>query len=192
MDDAGIGPLPHFLGQDRGSIRFGITRMDDQRQARFPASGDVRAKARLLPRAVAMVVIIVEAAFADTHHARVLRAFDQLGGIDMRMRVRLMRVDAHRRPDVRLALGGGDDRIPFAFARGDVEHRGDAAFPRPRQDRRLILGQPLVIQVAMAVGEHQASASAGTSRRGKAGVGGDRGTPCPARRAYQPSSSIAA
>ncbi len=152
----------------------------------------MRAKARLLPFAVAVIVIIIEATLPDADDARMAGTFDQLGGVDMGMGIRLMRVNADRRPDIRLTLGSGDDRIPFAFARGDVEHRRHAPIPRPREHPGLIFDQALVIQMAMAVGEHQASASTGISRRGKAGVGAASGVPFAARRAYQPSSSIAA
>src|SRR3546814_11648181 len=81
-------------------------------------------------------------------------ALDQLRGIDMRMLVRLMRMDADGRPDVWFAQRGVQHIVPLAFACGDVEHQSDAGATRPFEHILLILDQPLVIQVAMAVDEH--------------------------------------
>ena len=113
MDDAGIGALPHFLAQDRGGIVLGIAGVDDDRQPGLARGGDMRAEARLLPVAVAMVVIIIEPALADADDARMRGALDQLGGVDIGMLVGLVRMDADRRPDIGLALGGGDARRPI-------------------------------------------------------------------------------
>ena len=55
-------------------------------------------------------------------------AFDQRRGAEIGMRVGLVRMDADAGPDVRLALGDGDDVVPLALARRDVEEAGDAAF----------------------------------------------------------------
>ena len=115
---------------------------------------------------------------------------DQLGGVDMAMLVCLVGMNADGRPDVRLALSGGEYRIPLAFARRDVEHCGDPTGTGAFEYRLLFFDQALVIEVAMAVGEHQATA--GRSRRGKAGMGAAMRKPLAAWRAYQPSSSIAA
>ena len=138
------------------------------------AGGDVRAEAAALPLAVAVIVVIIQAAFADPDHARMRGAGDELGGVDMCVLIGLVRVDADGRPDVRFALGGGQHLVPFALAGGDVEHRRDAARPGTGEHGGLLLDKTLVVQMAMAVGEHQASAS---SRRGKAPTGAGRAVP---------------
>jgi hypothetical protein len=84
------------------------------------------------------------------------RPFDQLRCVDIRMRISLVRVDADARPDVGIGGGGSDDGVPFAFARGDVEHRPHPRYPCARDDAGLVLDQALIVQVAMAVGEHGA------------------------------------
>src|SRR3546814_9821227 len=77
MDDAGIGALPHFVGEDRGGILLGVARMDDDRQLRFACRRKMRAETRLLTCAIRMIVIIIEPAFADADDARMLRPRDQ-------------------------------------------------------------------------------------------------------------------
>src|SRR3546814_766426 len=101
-----------------------------------------------------MVVIIIQAGLSYADDARMGCALDQLRGIDMRMLVRLMRMDADGRPDVWFAQRGVQHIVPLAFACGDVEHQSDAGATRPFEHILLILDQPLVIQVAMAVDEH--------------------------------------
>src|SRR3546814_1532773 len=100
MDDAAIGPLPHLIAHDGERVLLRIAGVDDQRQAGFAGRGDMGAEAALLPFPVAMVVIIIQAGLSYADDARMGCALDQLRGIDMRMLVRLMRMDADGRPDV--------------------------------------------------------------------------------------------
>ena len=133
---------------------------------------DVAAEAVLLPDAVALVVIIVEPRFAYPDHARVCGALDQHGGVDVGMMIGVVRMNADAGPNVWIGFGGRQDIVPFAFARRNVEHRGDAARARAIEHLALLLGEPLVIEVAVRIDEHYASPSpSGRSRRGKRGVG---------------------
>ncbi len=154
MDDAGIGPLPHFLAQDGERIFLRIAGVDDERKAGRAGRSDMGAEAALLPGAVAMIVIIVEAGFADADHARVGSAFDQLGRVDMGMLVGLVGMDSHCGVDIGLLFGCREHRIPFAFARRYVEHQADASGARTFKHILLIFDQTLVIQVTMAVDQH--------------------------------------
>src|SRR5262245_16332842 len=125
-----------------------------------------------LSGAVGLVVIIIEPALADRDHARVVRAFDQSRGAEVRMGVRLVRVNADGCPDVGISLGSRDDVIPFALAGRDVEEALDTAFARIFKHFILALDQAFVIQVAMAVDQpHAGSSSSSSSRRGNKGVG---------------------
>src|SRR5688500_785724 len=110
-----------------------------------------------LPVAVAMVVIEIEAALADSDDPRVRRPFHQIGGLHVGMGVRLVRMDPDRGPDVALALGEADHLVPFGLAGRDVEHRADARRPGAGEHRLLLLDQALIVEMAMAVGEHGAS-----------------------------------
>src|SRR5262245_12706199 len=109
----------------------------------------MRAEAALLLIAVAMIVIIIEAGLADADHAGVLGRSYEFGGIDVGMLVGLVRMNADRRPDVRLALRRADDVGPFALAGRDVEHRRHPPLPRTRQHRRLLLDEPRIVEVTM-------------------------------------------
>ena len=78
------------------------------------------------------------------------------------------------------ALVGAAELLERDQHRGAVEHR------------LLLLDQAFVVQMTVAVGEHQApSSTAGSSSRGNAGVGVPKVAPVAACRSYQPSSSIA-
>src|SRR3546814_21159118 len=88
------------------------------------------------------------------------------------MMIGVVRMDADARPDIGVRLSRGKHLVPLAFARSDVEHRGDAPLPRARQHLVLLLGKPLVIEVTMRIDEHYVSpspSSSGSSRRGKIG-----------------------
>ena len=73
MDQAGIGALPHFLGQDAGRVVVGVAGVDDQRQAGLARRLDVLAENVLLDVARAVFVEIVEAGLADADDLRMLR-----------------------------------------------------------------------------------------------------------------------
>src|SRR3546814_17724636 len=98
MDDAGIGALPHFVGEDRGGILLGVARMDDDRQLRFACRRKMRAETRLLTCAIRMIVIIIEPAFAAPDHARLLPPPAPPGGIAMTMLGCLVRMCDHPPP----------------------------------------------------------------------------------------------
>src|SRR3546814_18429876 len=60
------------------------------------------------------------------------------------------------------------------------------SFPPPRSSD-LIFHQPLIVQMALAIDQHQPALS-GSSSRGKTGWGGDNVNPDFARRSYDPMS----
>ncbi len=176
MDQRRESPLPHLIGQDIGGVLLRIAGMNDQRQTRLPRDVDVHAEQIALNRAVGLVVIVVEPAFTDADYARCVRRLVQDLPTEVRVLVRLVRVDAHGGPDIALTLSGGDDIAPFAFACRDIEEAGDASSAGVGQHLILAFDKALVIEVAMAVdqrgvGSHDAPSPAGISRRGKTGFG---------------------
>jgi hypothetical protein len=156
VDDAGIGPLPHLLGEDLVGVRLGLAGVDDDRQAGLAGGGDVGPEAGALPVAVRMVVMEIEATLADPDDPLVPRPVDEGRRLHVGMGVGLVGMDADGGPDVALALGKADHLVPFGLAGRDVEHRADAGRPSPLQHRLLLLDQALVVEMAMAVGEHSA------------------------------------
>src|SRR5437763_255699 len=125
MEHAGYAPFPNGSGQDLGRIILSIAGVDDKWKSRLASRIDVRAEALALGVATGLVIEIVQPALADRDHARMIRGFDQCRGAEVGMRVGFVRVHADARPDVRLALGNGDDIGPFALAGRDVEEAGD-------------------------------------------------------------------
>src|SRR3546814_14012596 len=73
----------------------------------------------------------------------------QLGGIHFRMRVSFMRMNAHGRPYIGVALRSGQHRIPFIFARRNVEHDADSRCAGALEYGSLILDQAFVVQLAV-------------------------------------------
>src|SRR5207253_411579 len=102
VDYPRIRPLPHFLGQDFGSIRLGIARVDDDRQACVARRCEMGAKAGTLSFTVAVIVIIIETGLADADHALMRGTLDQRGSLYVRMLVRLVGMNADRGPNIGL------------------------------------------------------------------------------------------
>ena len=134
-----------------GGVVLGVAGVDDERQPGLPRRLDMRLEPLALRRAVGLVVKIIEAALADRDDARVVGRLDQRCGAEVRMGIGLVRVDADARPDVRLALGDGDDVAPFALAGRDVEEAGDAAFAGVLKHFGLTFDEAFVVEVAMAI-----------------------------------------
>jgi hypothetical protein len=88
-----------------------------------------------------------------------LRLLDEGRGLDVRMHIGLVRVDADRRHDVTFPLRDRDHRVPLGGAGRDVEHPGDAGGPRAGEHGLQVLDQALVVQVAVAIDEHAGACS---------------------------------
>ena len=75
-------------------------------------------------------------------------------------------VDADAGPDVDLALCGSDHAVPFAAPGRDVEKMLYAGRSGAIENRVLVLDETFVLEVAMAIDEHQAASSSAISMRG--------------------------
>ncbi len=99
-------------------------------------------------------------------------------------------MDTDAGPDIRLTLGRADNLIPLAATGGDVEELPYSSFACPREYPGLVVDQPLVLEMAVAIDEHQAAlSSSGNSRRGKIGVGLATVNPLSTRRIYHSVSA---
>src|SRR4051812_43548786 len=87
------------------------------------------------------------------------------------MRISFVRVHSDARPDVFVAFGDGDDVLPLALPRRDVEETADAAIAGILKHFGLTFDEPFVIEVAMAVDQPHAASSSSSSSLGKIGVG---------------------
>src|SRR5262245_54455652 len=87
------------------------------------------------------------------------------------MGISLMRMDADGGPDVGIALGHADNVIPFALPGRDVEKAGYAATAGTIEHLVLALGEPVVIEVAVAVDQPHAASSSSSSSLGNKGTG---------------------
>ena len=111
MNHAGIRRPFHLFPEQRQRVGFGIASVDDNRQAGLLRRVDMAAKTILLPRPIALVVIIVEPGLADPDYARMRGALDQLGGIDIGMMIGIVRMDADASPDIGIGFRSGQDVV---------------------------------------------------------------------------------
>src|SRR3546814_11878002 len=110
---------------------------------------DLGAEAAFLLLAITVVIIIIKAGFPDADDLRMASAGLQLGGIHFRMRVSFMRMNAHGRPYIGVALRSGQHRIPFIFARRNVEHDEESRCAGEFESGSLSLDQAFVVQLAL-------------------------------------------
>ena len=78
---------------------------------------------------------------ADGDHPRMFGGREQHLSTKIGMGIGLMRMNADRSPDVGLAFGDGDHRIPFGDPGRDIEHRRDKITPRTQCDGLFDIGK---------------------------------------------------
>ncbi len=115
---------------------------------------DVLAKAPLLDVTRAVVVVIVEAGFADRHHLGMTRAGDEIGGRDVRLLMRAVGMGADRAIDLGKAFGDRQHLAVALHPRGNGDKAPDARRARARHDCVELVREVGKIEVAMAVDEH--------------------------------------
>src|SRR5258708_35672929 len=98
MDDPAERSLAGFLTEDFGGFAIGVAGMHDERQLAGAGGLGVSAEDYFLPRARAVLVVEVKAAFADPDHPGMLREPSQRRGVGRCLARCLMGVDADRAP----------------------------------------------------------------------------------------------
>ena len=78
MEQGREGPLPHFLRQDRGTIRVSVPCVDDQRQSGLARRSDMSAKHPLRDFARGFVIVIIQPRFAEPNAFRMVGELDKL------------------------------------------------------------------------------------------------------------------
>ena len=130
--------------------------MDLERQAGHPRRRDVAAEAFRLRLGRRVLVVVVEARFADGDHLRVRGEAHDLLERDVELLVRVVGMRADRAVDVGVRLRDGDQLRQLADARRDGDDHADARFPRPRKQRLALLRELREIQVTVVIDEHHA------------------------------------
>src|SRR5665213_570288 len=121
--------------------------------ARLARGPGVNAEGIFLLGARTVVVMEVEAAFADADHLGVAGQVDELLDGDPLLRRRLVRMNADRAPDVGIGLGDRAPRRKLAHLGRDGEHGADSGGAGARDHPGAFLRRG-VIEMAMAVDEH--------------------------------------
>ncbi len=116
---------------------------------------DVVAEALRLRFRRRVLVVIVEARFADGDDFRMLGEAHDVGRLEVQLLVGVVRMRADRAVDIVEALGDGEHLIEAADARRDRHHGADACRASTRHHAVEIGGEVAEIQVAVVVDEHR-------------------------------------
>ena len=170
MEQGGESPLPHFVLQNRGAVVVGVAGMDDERQAGFARGLDVNAEDALRYVARRMVIVIVEARFAQSDAFWMLRQSHQRLDGRLGLFVRMVRMRPDGAKDLRIGFSNRLHALEARQMRRDRDHSGDAA--------RLCAGDRLrefwreigKVEVTMGIDEHQ-------TRSGKSNTAWPRALP---------------
>ncbi len=108
----GLGETVHYppyfgrtlLSHDGERVLGGLARMDNEGLPAFARGAYVAAKALALPLEIAAYPEIVEARFADRHHARMVRELDEPRRIHLSA-VLMVRMHADGREEIVVSLG---------------------------------------------------------------------------------------
>src|SRR6478752_177015 len=178
MENARNSLFLHRTGQDLGRILFGFASVDDERQTGFSSGLDMGFETLALCLTVRLVVIIVEAAFPNRDHPRMVCRLNQGRRTEIGVRVSFVGMDPHAGPNIRMAIGDTDNISPLALARRDIEEAVDAKLSCVLEHFFLPFDEAFVVQMAVAIDQlHAAASSSSSSRRGNSGVGCAIGAP---------------
>jgi hypothetical protein len=170
MDQPGEAAFGVFLLEDVAGFPIGVARVHDQGQAGLARSGDVGAEALGLLRARAVLVVEVEAGLADADNLGMAGRLDQAVRRALPLLLRLVRMNAHRAPDIVVAFGDGAHLVELVEPCADGQHAGHARATGARQHARLVARKLGKVEMAVTVDQHQLAAFAGSTKRGN--------TPC--------------
>src|SRR4249920_2690715 len=115
------------------------------------------AKPTLLRIARAVVVMIVEARFADRHDFWMPRVCDEIVHCYVQLFVRIMRMRADRAIDLRKTFGDRQHASKAPHARGDCNQPRQARPAGAHDDRVNLAGKIRKIEMAMTVDQSQLS-----------------------------------
>ena len=153
------GHLPHFVAQNAGDIVVGFARMDNERQREFAGQRDLGAEDALGDVGRRVIVVVVEAGFADSNTLRMRRQRADRRGVSLRLLSGVMRMRADGEIDRGKALGDRPQTIRLGDAGRDRRHPLYARRLGARHDVLDLVGKIGKIEVAMAVDQRHALAS---------------------------------
>ena len=149
------GALPALLLEDACGVGIGFARVDHKRQAAQARRRDMGAKAALLRLARAVVVVIVQAGFADRDHFRMPRMGDEVVGGHVEFLVRVVRMGADRAVHIGKSLGDRQYAGKALHAGRDRDHARQSGGAAARHDRVKLAGEVRKIQMAVTVDQHR-------------------------------------
>ena len=110
-----------------------------------------------------VVVDIVEARLAYPDDLRMLGQPHDLRRIDIDLLVGVVRVRAHGARDRLIRLRDGPHAVELPYPCPNGNHMANTGALRPIQDVRQVLPQPVVVEVAMTIDQHQAAPASGSA-----------------------------
>ena len=141
MEDAAHTALLDRFSQHGSGIVLGVTGVHHQRKATLARGFDMRLEALSLSGAVRLVIVIIEPALPDRDDSWVPGRIDERRGAQIWVRVRFVRMDSDRGPDVGVTLCGRNHVAPLSLAGGDVEKGANASSACIVEDLFLAVGE---------------------------------------------------
>ena len=138
---AGKRPLGVLVLEDGERVVVGVARVDLERQAGAARRLDVAAEAFRLRFGRGMLVVVVEARFADGDHLRMLAQTHDLVRLDAALLVGVMRVRADGAINVVVRGGDVEQDGELADAGRDGHHDADAGRLGARDDPLAVGGE---------------------------------------------------
>src|SRR5262245_2357310 len=151
MEHGGKGALPSFFSKNARSIVVSITRRDNKRQGGCSRRTDMRAKSPLLCLARRIVIMKIEACFADRHDFFSATAGYEFGQTDVRFFMRVMWMRADRTINIGKTPRYREQSRLAPHTRRDRDHAVDSRGARARYHGVELVGEVGKIEVAMAV-----------------------------------------
>ena len=163
MDEARKGAGFVLFQQYSRHIGVRVAGMDDDRKAGFPGRPDMGAEAFFLEVAGAVVVVEIEARFAEADDLRVGGHAYQVFGRHLGFVPDIMGMDADGAEDVVVFLGDGEHAFKRGDAGADGQHVADPGLAGAGHDGVEFVLEIGEIQVAVAVDQHYSPSPAFSS-----------------------------
>src|SRR5262249_42395781 len=137
---------------------------DDERQTGLARSRNMGAETFDLLGSRAMLVVEIQPGFTDADYLGVVRGLDQPVGAALPLHFRLVRMDAHRAPDIGVPFGDRPHLVELVEPRADGQHARNSGRTGARQHAGLVARKLGEVEVAVAVDQHHAAALGSTKR----------------------------
>src|SRR4029078_8657432 len=154
MQNEGECALRRFFLKDARNVSVSFTGMDHERKAGFACSRDMDAKALLLIRTRAIVVMIIYAGLADPRHFLMARELHEVRYRDVRFLCSIVGMGSNRAEHLVVSFGYGEDIVEAADPPRDCDHETNACHGGAREHGIELALKLWKIEMAVTVDQH--------------------------------------